>query len=297
MSMENVRKIFARLRDYGAYIGFISGGEATLVPYLDEILLEAKKTFTSATTLVTGLYNKTPVIQKFGRVALENDIHIQTSLDGLGELGDNLRGVKDFASTVLGHMSWLSENRGTSRSLLYANIVLNNMNLEQVPELVKRANDIGWKTTIGMYHSLTSTTRTDDELRIRPGKKLEKILQFLDGNHEILNLNSYITGIKGFIEGVKPNFCAFVDAPALVTRTTIMENGDLHLCYGGPIGNLLEQNLHEIFSGQSYQERVSEYRTCEGCWTTCYTQRYLLIHPRSVRELYNNIMKVRGLRT
>lgn len=297
MSLEQFQLIAKRLRDYGAYIGFISGGEATLVPDLEGILIEAKKTFAIATTLVTGLYNRPEVIQHIGKVALENDINIQTSLDGLGALGDSLRGVTNFSETILGHMKWLSEHRNGSKSLLYANIVLNDLNLDQVPELIQRANDLGWKTTVGLYHTLTDTTRSDDDLRLRPGKRLDNILKFLDHNPDIMNLNSFIDGIGPFISGSQRKFCAFVDSPVLSTRTTIMENGDVHLCYGEPIGNILENDFERIFSGASYLHRIDQYRQCSGCWTTCYTQRYLLVHPASLKQLLDNFRKVKGTKT
>ena len=293
MSYENFQLVTQRLREYGAPIGFISGGEATLVPHLDKILIEAKRTLSIATSLVTGLYNKTEVIDRIGRIALENNINIQTSFDGLGEIGDSLRGVKDFSDTVLGHMELLSELRENSKSLLYANIVLNNLNLDQVPELIGRARDLGWKTTIGLYHTLTATTRSDDEMSLRPGKELDNVLKFLEGNQDILNLNSFIRGIKPFIEGQKNDICPFVDSKFLSTRTTIMENGDVHLCYGAPIGNIFRNNLKEIFSSDDYKQRLTSYRKCQGCWTTCYTQRYLLVHPRSIKELFGNYKKIK----
>ncbi len=294
MSYDQFKILAQRLRDYGAYIGFISGGEATLVPNLDKILIEAKKTFSIATTLVSGLYNKTEIIQRIGTVALENNINIQTSLDGFGALGDSLRGVKNFSDTVLNQMEWLSENRNGSKSLLYVNIVLNNLNLDQVPQLINQARDIDWKVTVGLYHTLTTTTRSDVELRLRPGNRLDKVLKFLDNNPDIMNLNSFIKGIEPFVTGKQKKICAFVNSPALSTRVTIMENGDVHLCYGDPIGNILERELDEIFSSERYHQRLNEYRHCRGCWTTCYTQRYLLIHPSSFKELVDNLHKVRG---
>ncbi|UCE05106.1 MAG: SPASM domain-containing protein [bacterium] len=296
MNFEQFKIVAQHLRKYGAYIGFISGGEATLVPELDKILIEAKKTFSLATTLVTGLYNKTEIIQRIGAIALENNINIQTSLDGLGEIGDSLRGIKNFSDTILNHMRWLSENRNGSSSLLYANIVLNNLNLDQVPELIQRAGDVGWKVTIGLYHTLTDTTRSDDELRIRPGKRLEKILQFLDGNPDVMNLNSFLKGIEPFISGKQRKICAFIDSPVLATRVTIMENGDVHLCYGSPIGNIIKTGMEDIFSNDTYHQRLKEYRKCRGCWTTCYTQRYLLVHPASFEELVDNFKKVKATR-
>lgn len=296
MTWENFRTVARRLRDYGAHIGFISGGEATLVPYLDKILIESKKTFRLATTLVTGLVNQKAAIHKFTGIALENDIHIQTSLDGLGALGDDLRGVSHFADTVLGNMEWIADHRGNSKSLLYANIVLNHANLEQVPELIRRIKDLGWEVTIGLYHTLTETTRSDDELRLRPGPRLNTVLDFLEDNPDIMNLNAYIAGIRDFIAGNSRRLCAFVDAPVLATRTTIMENGDVHLCWGEPIGNVLEQSLEDIYTGEAYRSRIEAYKACRGCWTTCYTQRILLIRPGSAKQLLHNLKKVRKLR-
>jgi len=76
----------------------------------------------------------------------------------------------------------------------------------------------------------------------------------------------------------------------------VMENGDVHLCWGGPIGNLLSQPLEEIFASDLYQERLLQYRQCRGCWTTCYTQRHLLLHPRSFDEFRDNLIKMVHLR-
>jgi MoaA/NifB/PqqE/SkfB family radical SAM enzyme len=292
MDIRMFRHIAHELQLYGAYIGFISGGEATMVHDLPEILLEAKKSFPVATTLVTGLYNTSDLIRSVGKFCLDHDINIQTSLDGFGETGDHLRGVRDFSGTVLRHMEMISALRGTSRSLLYANIVLSDLNLDEVPELIAAAKRIGWKSTIGLYHHLTETTRDDDDLSVRPGERLSKLLAFLDGNPDILNLNAFVRGIDPFIRQGQTTPCPFVASRFLSTRTTIMENGDLHLCWGGPVGNLFTQSMQEIFASETYHQRLTEYETCRGCWTTCYTQRYLLIHPRSLMEGLNNARKI-----
>ncbi len=296
LSLARFQILAERLRHYGAAIGFISGGEATLAPDLEPILNEAKRTFPLATTLVTGLYNRTDIIERIARVALDEEIHIQTSLDGLGEIGDVLRGAKNFAATVLAHMALISRLRQRSKSLLYANIVLNNLNLHQVPTLIQRATDLGWRVTIGVYHHLTATTRADSELKLVAGPPLRQLIDFLTNNPQILNLNAFITGIPQFVATGQSEFCAFTDAPILATRLTIMEDGAVHLCWGEPIGNIFEQELLEIFQSPAYRQRLSQYEKCAGCWTTCYSQRYLLTHPKSVREGWQNLKKVLQLR-
>jgi MoaA/NifB/PqqE/SkfB family radical SAM enzyme len=297
MSLSQFRLLAERLRSYGAFLGFISGGEALLVPDLHAILLEAKKTFSIATTLVTGLYHRRDVVRETAALCLENDINIQTSFDGLAETGDLLRGVKHFSDTLLDHMAMIAGMRGSSRSLLYANIVLNDYNLEQVPELIKRVRSLGWRATIGLYHHLTETTRSDDDLAIIPDERLERLLAFLDHNPDILNLNSFIRGIGPFLKSGSTTPCPFVASRVAMTRTTIMENGDVHLCWGGPIGNIFTHSLAEIFSGPAYKELLRQYADCPGCWTTCYTQRYLLVKPRSVAEFIDNSKKMIRLRS
>lgn len=296
MDLDHFNLLAQRLRDYGAYIGFISGGEATLVPDLDRMLVEAKKTFSIATTLVTGLYHRTDVIREIAQVCLANGINIQTSLDGLGKLGDHLRGVANFSDTVVGHMEMISAMRRKSRSLLYANIVLTSQNLEQVPDLIATARKAGWRSTIGLYHHLTETTREDDELSVKPGAQLDALIEFLLRSPDILNLNSFIRGIGPFLQSGITTRCPFTASRFLSTRTTIMENGDLHLCWGGPVGNAFQQSLQEIFSGNDYLRRLETYDRCHGCWTTCYTQRYLLSHPASLGEWRENLKKMRRMR-
>lgn len=296
MTLDMFKTVAQKLRDYGSHIGFISGGEPTIVPHLDKILVEAKQTFPMATTLVTGLYNKTEIIERVGQTALDLGVNIQTSLDGLGKVGEIIRGAPGFSDTVLRHMELLAKLRGSSKSLLYANIVLSDLNLDQVPQLISRAKDLGWKATIGLYHNLTETTKDDNELTIHPGARLERLLEFLYGNTDILNLNSFIRGIGSFIAEASATPCPFVQSRFLSTRTTIYEDGGVHLCWGGEIGNIFTQSLYEIFNSETYKNRLRQYAQCRGCWTTCYTQRYLLVHPRSVTELLDNVRKVWRLR-
>ncbi len=299
LDADRFRILAGRLRDYGAYVGLISGGEPLLADQLEDILREARKTFPVAVTLVTGLYAGVRRVDRAARTALEQDINIQTSLDGLGALGDDLRGVPDFASTVIDRMRRISrlKARSASRSLLYANVVINNRNLYQVPRLLNHIADCGWQATVGLYHTLTETTRTDRQLVLRPGPRLEETLARIMAHPALLNLNSFVRGIRSAAGGRYPRFCAYLDAPVLSTRTVIMEDGEVYLCRGGSIGNLFNQDLGEIFAGESYRQRLSEYRRCPGCWASCYAERYLLFHPPSVEDFLDTVRKVHRLRT
>jgi MoaA/NifB/PqqE/SkfB family radical SAM enzyme len=299
LDAERFRILAGRLRSYGAHVGLISGGEPLLVDQLEEILKEARKTFPVAVTLVTGLYAGIGRVERAVRAALDEDINIQTSLDGLGAVGDDLRGVPDFASTVTDRMRRIARLKAVSfsRSLLYANVVINNRNLLQVPRLLDRIAECGWQASVGLYHTLTETTRRDDDLILRPGPRLEEILERIVAHPAVLNLNAFVRGIRSAAAGRYPRFCPYLDAPVLSTRTVIMEDGEVYLCRGESIGNLFHRDLEEIFSGEAYRRRLEEYRRCPGCWASCYAERYLLFHPANVEDLLDTVRKVYRLRT
>ena len=296
LTFDEFKIIAKKIRDYGGYIGLISGGEPLMVKDLDKMLIEAKKTFNLAVTLVSGLYAKSDLVKRIARICLENNINIQTSLDGLGELGDNLRGAKNFSDTVLGNMKMITELRMSeypqSKSLLYANVVTNNLNVGQVPDIIREIEKVKWKASVGMYHTLTETTKKDDELRLRPSKELTQMIDFACNNPNVLTLEDFIRGIERAVRGDYPNFCAYLDAPVLSTRIVIMEEGSVYLCKGKPIGNIFESSLKEIFEGKEYFNRLEEYKTCPGCWTSCYVQRYLVTHPANIDSLLDNIRKI-----
>ncbi|MFQ6092741.1 MAG: radical SAM protein [bacterium] len=299
LSPEDFAVVAGRLREYGAYIGFVSGGEPTLVPGLEQILLEAKRTFPVAVTLNTGLYLKTEMIEPIARFVLGNNINIQTSLDGLGRIGDNLRGVPEFSKTVLGHMHLIARLKRElgSQSLLYANIVLNHLNLDQIPEMIHLAAERGWEVSVGLYHTLTASTREDEDLIPVPGPDLDRLIAHLLGHPRVLTLDRFLRGIKVYLQGDGfKKYCPYLASPVLSTRLLVMENGDVHLCRGGPIGNILRQGLKEIFRGPAYAQRLKEYRRCPGCWTSCYVQRLLLLHPRSLSEFLSNLRKAHRAR-
>jgi len=125
-----------------------------------------------------------------------------------------------------------------------------------------------------------------------PDERLDALLAYLDNHVDILNLNAFIRGIGPFLRNGVTTPCPFVASRFWMTRVTIMETGDVHLCWGEPLGRLGEQSLQEVFNSADYHERLKQYAACSGCWTTCYTQRYLLLHPRSFQEWSNNLVKM-----
>ena len=298
LSLKNYKKICRNLQNYGSLVGMISGGEPLLNPAVDKMLLQAKNVFPLSVSLVTGLYFPYEKIRKTISLCLKNNINIQTSLDALGEKSEYIRGVKNHAEIVLNNMQKISleKRRLNSSSFLYANCVLSNLNLEQIEGVIEAVKDVGWKTTIGIYHSLIERTNQDDEMKISDSNKFSKVVEFLTDNPDILNLNSFIKGLPREMTKDYQDFCPFIDGKRTSTRLTIYENGELHLCKGDAVGNVLQEELKDIFSGERYNDMLREYKNCNGCWSSCYTQKHLLFHPKTPKETIHNIVKLLNLK-
>jgi MoaA/NifB/PqqE/SkfB family radical SAM enzyme len=275
-----------RLREYGASIAFLSGGEPTMVPGIEHIMEEAKRTFPVAVTLVTNLYNTSAILHRVARAALSMNVNVQTSFDGIGPTADYLRGGVNVSDTVRGHMQWIAaeKTRLKSKSLLYANTVLNRVNLREIPRIIDTVQDCGWMSTTGIYHSLTTTSQHDDELRLTYSSKLEETVDYLVSHPNVYTLSSFLKGIPRFLEEKKRKRCLFLDQPVLGSRILVMENGSVYLCRGEPVGDLFSETLKDIFTGDTYRRRLEEYRRCPGCWTACYTQRSLMLKPENVKD-------------
>lgn len=299
LTYTNFHRIAHKLQKYGSLVGFISGGEPILNPELPEILLYSKKVFPLSVSLISGLYFDYDKIADIINLCLEENINIQTSVDGLDRTGEYLRGVKNHSETILKNMERIADRKEkiNSKSFLYANCVLSAINLSQVPKIIQACKNVGWKVTIGLYHHITGTTKKDDEMIIKNKNKFLEVVKFLKDNPNILNLNTFITGFPRILDNDFPDYCPFVDGKRTSTRLTIMENGDLHLCFGDKIGNLIEEDLQDIFNSETYKERLRQYKKCDGCWSSCYTQKYLLTHPQNIKQTIHNAEKLFNLKT
>ena len=297
MPLDAFRALAAKIRNYGAGAGFISGGEPTLHPQLPEILEEAVRTFPLACTLNTNLDNSAEVIRERVGCALRLGVNVQTSIDGLGDLGDNLRGGDQVAERVLRQMAELREMKEQlgSRSILYCNTVLNGLNLDDVARISERVRAVGWKSSIGSYHDLTLHTRRDNPLFLEKTEKLQNLIDRLLTTPDVVTLPAMLRGIPRHAAGEEAKRCAYTEAPSLASRILIRENGDVYLCKGKPIGNALRDPLASILSGEIYHRRLEEYDSCPGCWNNCYTQKLLLIKPGSLRGAWENFRFASGL--
>jgi len=298
MSFSDYMLVLRRLKKYGSLVGMISGGEPLLHPDIIEIIRQAKEVFPLSVSIVTGLYFDYDKISEIIDFCLKKGINIQTSLDGLGETGSYLRGVENHPEIILSNMKKITERKKElgSSSFTYVNCVLSAKNLDQVPEIIKASKNASWEVTIGLYHSLLDTTKEDDEMKITDADALQKTIDFLTDNPSILNLNSFIEGIPRIIHNDFPDFCPFVNGKRTATRFTIMHNGEVHLCKGDAVGNLLEQDLDEIVNSKQYKNTLVEYLSCGGCWSSCYTQKYLLFHPQNFAQVFEHGKKLLNLK-
>jgi MoaA/NifB/PqqE/SkfB family radical SAM enzyme len=279
----------------GTTFGAITGGEPTLVPDLKKILIEALDIFPLRLNLISNLYNKTSVIRDVMETVLAHDIEFTTSLDGFGKTADYLRCGKTVSKTVIKHMKMITEmkRKSGSNSSLGVNTVLSNVNLHQVPKIIKFVNKMGWTLT---FQPACVTSNVGymgvDKIKLTPSKKLDWTIQYmLDHLDQIIASKGYVELIPKFVAGSCPSMCPYTNRMTPYGFDVIY-NGDVLLC-DKIIGNLYEQGLNEIFTSENLEKIKKKFLKCEGCLIYCLIERVLMTNPLNWRFLPKILKKVR----
>ena len=148
MPFQHFKLITDRLAKYGTQIVNISGGEPLLHPDLPEILQYAREKRFPRIQLLSTFYASEKIIDRVIRVMLDNKISLSCSFDGFGEVADKLRGAKNVSKIVMHGIEKLDkQNREMGKPIdTGVNVVINQQNLKQIPEIIKYTSHIGWKT-------------------------------------------------------------------------------------------------------------------------------------------------------
>ncbi len=136
-----------RLADLGTTIITLSGGEPTLHPDLDAIILRIRERGAIATLITNGLLLTPEAIQRLNRAGLD---YLQISIDNVmpDEVSKKSLRVLDLK------LQWLAEYAEfgvTINSVLGAGI----RNPEDAFSVAKRAGELGFNSTVGILHDHT----------------------------------------------------------------------------------------------------------------------------------------------
>lgn len=144
MNDKKVLRLIDEICDMDTKIFGVLGGEPFLrKTILLEVMGKVKKHGIEGSIVTNGTLLKREDVEKI--VRMEWDL-IRFSIDGLGEMHDNLRGVKGAFDKTMNNIKNFHEVKKASDSnfpTVEVNFVLNNKNYTQLGELVKRLSAYG----------------------------------------------------------------------------------------------------------------------------------------------------------
>lgn len=288
LTLDEEVKMMETLRSAGIlFIGF-EGGEPLLRRDIEEILMEASRRF--HTSLVTNgwlLKEKIDVIKDY----LD---HLFVSIDGIGEVHDNIRGVKgSFERALEGIKEAKRKNVPTSISF-----TLTRENLNEVFSVVELAKKLGVSVNIDITYDYSTAEKMSPQ-REELKDVLESLLKLKEKEEYrriIINSKDYFIAILNSWYYNLPWVCK----PWLTIN--IDPQGKIVLpCYtlseysGGK--KIWEVNVVKLWNEFPWDE----YSSCNKCALTCYLEPSLFnwkslshIKERIIEPTINTILRYAG---
>ncbi|MBI3111679.1 MAG: radical SAM protein [Ignavibacteriales bacterium] len=273
MPFEDFKKVVDRLDAIGTHAIILSGGEPLLHPrFIECINYVAGKRFSYIHVLST-LYASQAKVQKLVQALLQHKVSLTCSFDGFGALADHLRGGRDVARVTMENMEYLDrENRNAGRPVKTGvNIVLSQMNLHQVPDILSYVERLGWLASLDVYRYTSDNQREDNSLKIEDIDAVRKIINRAIASPMVITPAWLLEGHLSNLEGKAPKYCPYLLSPSYGSRFFIHPNGDVKVCLGHRVGNLLVQTPQAILDSPEWSGARRSFESCTGCWTTCHT--------------------------
>ncbi|MCB5251934.1 MAG: radical SAM protein [Candidatus Cloacimonadaceae bacterium] len=279
IDLEHFETILKKLKRHGNKRINLTGGEPAIHPHLEEIFrLLAKYEFTN-TALLTNLYYFEALQDRVIDLACKYDIGINTSYDGLADVADKLRGATDVQNIVEEGVRKINEARRREdySHRPTATVVISQINLHQIPEIIQRIKELGWNLNIDVYRYSSENHREQDEMKITSRDELLNLLPLIQQTQHLKTPLWYFDGWQKH----KHKQCPYMISPTFGSKFFVHETGDLYTCLPEPIGNLINDDIKDIFASEKWKDAKAQFAQCPGCWNTCYT-----ISSRAVSYLH-----------
>jgi len=291
LNLDEIQEVAARMRRLGVVQCSIGGGE----PFAHEQVEEAAKFFVDEGINLRLLTNGIGV----GRHRIDKAIdygvkNFSISLDSLyPERFDYIceyEGAWDEAVSTIAHIG--ARLAGTPGSMPTINCVVSNLNLEELPDLVRFARDVGfaisflpiellpdpnagvrnWEGRFIRYRPEMGlhTNDSPEAIRSRIDRAYDQIIAMKKEGWPILNSTPYLESSRTYLKtGRFP--AEGCDAGRLYF--SIAPNGQYTICHRTVQQHLhfLDDNFEEYFRSALYERtRMLEAGSCEGCMRACW---------------------------
>ena len=265
--------IASKLKNYGTRVLNLTGGEPALHPELEKIFRIAQALKFRGVNMLTNLYYPQDRQELVIDLAARYGVGIHTSYDGIGETADILRGAKDVQQTVERGMRLTNTLRAKSeyKHKPTATVVLSELNIDQLPQIIQRLDEMDWNMNIDLYRWGSSNHRESDRLKIKDPRKIEWAIHQIRQVKALKTPLWYYEGLLKHRAGKQAKQCPYLISPTFGSKFFIRENGDLYTCMSNAVGNLLKENINDLFTGNQWRAQHHQFEKCDGCWNTCYT--------------------------
>lgn len=302
LTVDEIRFMAARMRRIGVVQVSIGGGEPFAVGHLEEAAKAFIDEGLNLRILTNGIGegNGRNVVQGkryLDRVDRCIDVGVKNfsiSLDSLYpkrfDYICEVDGAWDEAVRTMTHIS--GRLHGTPGSMPTINCVVSNLNLEELPDMVRFAREIGfaisflpvelladakdgvrnWEARFIRHRPEMGLHAADsgDEARARIDRAYDKIVQMKAEGWPILNSTPYLEASRQYLktgrfpaEGCDAGRLYFSVAP----------NGQFTICHRTAQKHIsfLDPDFEDYLRSEAYErERLMEAGSCEGCMRACW---------------------------
>lgn len=290
LELPQIQQMAERMARLGVVQVSIGGGE----PFACDYLEEAARRFVDAGLQVRVLTNGVGV----GRERIEKCVaygvkNFSISLDSLYPARFDFICEKEGSwDEATRSMSWVSELLRGSDGLPTINCVVSNLNLEELPDIVRFAEDIGFHVSFlpvelladpkdGVRNWEARFVRYRPEMGIRVGDTAGEVLTRIDRAYDqllelkrkgapILNSTPYLEASRRYLKtGSFPS--EGCDAGRLYF--SVAPNGQFTVCHRTQQQHkhFLDPDFEEYFRSATYERRRQlEAGSCEGCMRACW---------------------------
>jgi MoaA/NifB/PqqE/SkfB family radical SAM enzyme len=292
LDLDQIDQMAQRMARLGVVQLSIGGGE----PFSCDYLEDAAERFVNAGLNVRVLTNGVGVpaerIEKCVKVGVRN---FSISLDSLyRERFDYIcekEGSWDDAVRSMSLISrLLAETKGGHHGLPSINCVVSNLNLEELPDIVRFAKAIGfhvsflpvelladpkdgvrnWEARFVRYRPEMAVDTNADNVNPRIDKAYDTLIQMKKEGWPILNSTPYLNASRNYLKtGHFPS--EGCDAGRLYF--SVAPNGQFTICHRTEQQHLhfLDPKFEEYFQSAAYERsRLMEAGSCEGCMRACW---------------------------
>ena len=140
---------------------------------------------------------------------------------------------------------------------------------------------------IDIYRWSSNNHNEVEFLKIRDFDRLKDVLDMVKKSPVVFTPEWLINGFGDYLKDDFKKKCPYIDSITFGSKFFIHPNGDMKVCIGDEIGNLLRQTPAEIFSSERWGKSIIDFQNCHGCWNACYTPFSNLLHFLNIKEIKN----------